>query len=150
MKPAWKLALGASVIVAVTAYMAYVGASASWKYYLTADEYVADAERFGGQRVRISGAVAPGTLKISPQGNQVAFRLQGETGQLEVVCFCPIPDNLEEGMEVVVEGRCEPGEGIRGDKLLTRCASKYEANDDAKPASSSGIRTADSTQTEKR
>ena len=55
-----KLAVGAAVVAGVTAYMAYVGASASWKYYVTSEECLADTAKFTGQRVRVSGKVAAG------------------------------------------------------------------------------------------
>ncbi len=129
MTPRKRSALGACIVVAVTAYMAYVGASSSWKYYVTADECLADVTRFEGLRVRVSGAVAPGSLQISPQRNSASFCLQGQTGSLDVVYQGPLPDNLTESMDVVVEGRCEAGGKIVGDKVLTRCASKYESTE---------------------
>jgi cytochrome c-type biogenesis protein CcmE len=44
---------------------------------------------------------------------------------LKVICSGPLPDNLAEDMDVVVEGRLEEPDLLRGDKVLTRCASKY-------------------------
>lgn len=126
MTPGIKLGLGAAIIAGATLYMAYVGAATSWKYYVTADECLADPPRFEGSRVRVSGVVVPGTLRIAAQRDRASFGLRGQTGQLDVVCQGPLPDNLDESMEVVVEGRCEPGGRIVGDKVLTRCASKYE------------------------
>lgn len=126
MRPSVKLALGASIVVAVTSYMAYVGASASWKYYVTADECTARAAQLEGHRVRVSGGVAPGSLQIASDRSQASFCLQGATSKLNVVCTGPLPDNLAESADVVVEGRLETGGRLRGDKLLTRCASKYE------------------------
>ena len=128
MSPKIKLAVGVLVIVGATAYMAYVGAANSWQYYITADECLADSDQFTGSRVRISGLVAPGSLNVAEDRSMATFCLQGQTGQLEVVCQGPLPDNLDESMEVVVEGRCEPGGRIQGEKVLTRCASKYESN----------------------
>ncbi len=46
-----------------------------------------------------------------------------------MACSGRLPDNLAEGMEVVVEGRFEPSGVLSGDTVLTRCASKYEAED---------------------
>ena len=126
MSPSVKLALGASIVAAVTSYMAYVGASASWQYYVTADECLARSKQLEGHRVRVSGGVAAGSLHVAGDRSQASFRLQGGTGTLDVVCSGPLPDNLAENIDVVVEGRLEPGARLRGDKLLTRCASKYE------------------------
>ena len=57
MAPGIKLAIGGAVIGGVTLYMAYVGASSSWKYYLTTDECVQHAAEFAGGRMRVSGKV---------------------------------------------------------------------------------------------
>lgn len=129
MTPAVKLALGAGVVVGVTSYMAYVGASASWQYYLTADECVVRAEQLADRRVRVSGGVAPGSLQVATDRSRASFSLQGATDRLRVVCAGPLPDNLAENTEVVVEGRLDPDGVLRGDKLLTRCASKYESRE---------------------
>lgn len=126
MSPSIKLALAASIVVAVTSYMAYVGASASWQYYVTADECLARATQLEGHRVRVSGGVAVGSLQVAGDRSQARFRLQGAAGSLNVVCTGPLPDNLTENIDVVVEGQLELEAQLRGDRILTRCASKYE------------------------
>ena len=131
-----KLAIGATVVIAVTTYMAYVGASSSWQYYLTTDESVAEAEKFVGQRVRVSGRIVDGSLETSADRTQARFAMTGTRETLDVVCSGRLPDNLAEGMDVVVEGRIEASGLLRGDKVLTRCASKYESGQS--PASSDG------------
>lgn len=127
MTPGKKLLVGGLVVAAVTAYMAYVGASSSWKYYLTADECVAGGASLVGQRMRVSGKVAPQTLQVAPDRRQAHFTLTGTSGQLNAICAGTLPDNLAEDMEVVVEGRLEQDGVLRGDKILTKCASKYDA-----------------------
>ena len=123
-----KLAIGAAVVVGVTSYMAYVGAASSWKYYVTAEECLADQSKFVGSRVRVSGTIAPGSLQVAADRSRANFSLEGNDDLLAVVCTGLLPDNLDEEMEVVVEGRLEAGGLLRGDKLLTRCASKYESD----------------------
>jgi cytochrome c-type biogenesis protein CcmE len=135
MTPGRKLAVAGTVVAAVTAYMAYVGASSSWKYYLTADECVAQGEKVVGQRMRVSGKVADGSLQIASDRRRADFVLQGTVGSLTVACSGALPDNLTDGMEVVVEGRLESAGRLTGDKVLTRCASKYESQPAAVPAS---------------
>lgn len=121
-----KLAAATAVVVAVTAYMAYVGASASWKYYLTADECVADAAELFGQRVRVNGKIAPDTLQIASDRTKAHFSLKGSHSELPVVCSGRLPDNLSDGLGVMVEGRLDQTGTLCADKILTRCASKYE------------------------
>jgi cytochrome c-type biogenesis protein CcmE len=122
-----KLTVAGVVIAGVTAYMAYVGASASWQYYLSVDECAADAAKLPQGRVRVSGKVASDSLRIAKDRTRAEFVLQGEIRRLAVTCTGPLPDNLAEGMEVVVEGRLETPALMRGDKVITRCASKYQS-----------------------
>ena len=46
-----------------------------------------------------------------------------------------MPDNLAEGIAVLVEGRIDEAGLLRGEKVLTRCASKYQSR---RPASTAG------------
>ncbi len=123
-----RLFLGGVVITFATMALAYLGASSSWQFYLTVDELAADAASFRESRVRISGKVARDSLQIAPDRSQASFVLQGETAKLNVQYTGLIPDNLAEGIEVVVEGRLEDTGLVRGNKVLTRCASKYSSN----------------------
>ncbi len=123
-----RLCVGGIVIVLATTYLAYLGASSSWQFYLTVDELVADAASFGDSRLRISGKIAPDSLQIAPDRTQASFVLQGAISELSVKCSGPIPDNLAEGIEVVVEGRMESASIVQGNKVLTRCASKYSSS----------------------
>ena len=127
MSASMKLVIGGAVLAIVTGYVAYLGASSSWQYYLTVDECVAHADRFTGQRVRVSGRVAPGSLEIRDDRSQATFVLCGTEGELRATCPAPLPDNLAEDMDVVVEGRLDKQDHLRGEKVLTRCASKYQS-----------------------
>jgi len=138
MKIGTKLVLGATIIVGTTAYMAYLGARASWQYYLTAEECLAEGGSLVGSRLRVSGRVAPGSLEIAPDRRRAEFALAAPDGRLRVACGGPLPDNLAEGVDVVVEGRMEEGNLLRGTKVLTRCASKYESKSPHEAGAPSG------------
>jgi cytochrome c-type biogenesis protein CcmE len=124
-----KLAIAGIVVAGVTAYMAYLGASSSWQYYLTVPECVENAQQVAGRRIRVSGTIVPGTLVIAADRQEASFSLSEAGSQLPVVCKGPLPDDLSttKTMDVVVEGRLEESCTLHGDKLITRCASKYNA-----------------------
>lgn len=130
MFPGIKLVVGGVFVASAIGYLAYVGAANSWQYYLAVDEAVADAGRLEGCRLRVSGHVAGGSLSIGEDRHQATFDLAGERHSLHVTCNCLLPDNLVEDIDVVVEGVFEEGV-IRGEKVMTRCASKYESADTA-------------------
>jgi cytochrome c-type biogenesis protein CcmE len=124
-----KLTLAGLVVAGVTGYMAYLGASSSWQYYMTVKECVDNAPDMAGQRVRVSGTIAPGSLIIAADRQEARFSLTESGSTIPVVCKGPLPDDLtpNKSMDVVVEGRLEGGCTFHGDKLITRCASKYDA-----------------------
>ena len=128
MTPGIKLTAGALLLAAAISYLAYLGAESSWQYYLSVDEAVADASDIAGQRLRVSGRVRPGSLTIVGDRRQATFDLTGEHHSLHATCRCTLPDNLAEDIDVVVEGTFE-SDGIHGDKVITRCASKYQPMD---------------------
>ena len=120
-----KLTVAALVLVCSICYLAYLGAASSWQYYLSVDEAVADAPRLFGKRLRVSGEVRSKSLTIFDDRRQARFDLCGESLTLHVNCHCAVPDNLAENIDVVVEGTLRE-EGMVGQKVITRCASKYQ------------------------
>jgi cytochrome c-type biogenesis protein CcmE len=94
---------------------------------LTVDECLANVPQFNGRRLRISGQVARGSLHVSESRSSATFMLEGTAGRLRTSCRGPLPDNLAENIAVVVEGTLEEDGSLRADKVLTRCASKYES-----------------------
>jgi cytochrome c-type biogenesis protein CcmE len=121
-----KLAAAAVIVVGSIAYLAYVGAISSWQYYVSVDETVTDAPSLIGNRIRVSGRVGVGSLKISDSRREATFDLKGTMHTLHATCRCAMPDNLVEDIDVVVEGVLR-GDGIHGHKVITRCASKYQS-----------------------
>jgi len=125
--------------------MAYLGASSSWQYYVSVDECLEACRdgrsTFEGRRLRVSGRVAAGSLRIDPAGKRAVFSLDGTQHSLPVVCSGTLPDNLAEKIDVVVEGRLDGSGVLQGDKLLTRCASKYDSEDAAGPSKPNSPRT---------
>lgn len=125
MSTAVKLVIAAVIISSVTAWMACLGTTSSWKYYLTVDECLSDAQELVKKPLRVNGRVEVGSLEIMTDRNLATFRLCGTAHPLPVQCAGPFPDNLAEDIDVVVEGRLDGSGLLRGEKVLTRCASKY-------------------------
>ena len=125
MTAAHKLCLGGLVLTMSITCLAYLGASSSWQFYLTVDELMVQAPTLHDCRVRLSGKVRLDSLRITSDRTSASFVLQGSESQIQVNCCGTLPDNLSEGMDVVVEGHVENSGLFKGDQVLTRCASKY-------------------------
>src|SRR5208283_5919025 len=89
-----KLAIAGLVVAGATAYMAYLGASSSWQYYMTVKECVDNASEVTGQRIRVSGTIVPGSLVIAPDRQEARFSLSEAGSHLPVICRGPLPDDL--------------------------------------------------------
>lgn len=129
-----KLVMGALLVAGVTGYMAYLGAATSWQYYVTVDECLANGPSLIGKPIRVSGTVAPGSLRVEPDRSRAEFALQGTNARLQVRARSPLPDHLDENREVVVEGSLDEDGLIRARRILTRCASKYGSQESAAQA----------------
>lgn len=128
MSAGLKLTAGATLMAAAIGYLAYLGAASSWQYYVSVDEATADATHMAGKRIRVSGRVRTGSLTIGADRHHATFDLAGESNMLHATCRCLLPDNLAENIDVVVEGTLQADQ-IQGDKVITRCASKYQRAD---------------------
>ena len=122
-----KLAVVSMLVAGAIVYLTYLGAAESWQYYLTVDECLNDISLHGGTCLRVNGKVAGGSLHIDSYRRHADFILQGAKGLLAVSFSGSIQDNLAENMDVVVEGRFDNETQFHADKILTRCASKYQS-----------------------
>jgi cytochrome c-type biogenesis protein CcmE len=129
-----KVIVIALLVIATVAYVAYVCTSGNWQYYLLVDECVEQSGQFAGERLRVSGLVAAGSLTIANDRRQASFVLEGTQHHLAVNCSGLVPDNLVEGKEVVVEGALQDDHCLHGTKVITRCASKYAPQELARPS----------------
>lgn len=127
MSTTGKLGVAIAAIASVTIYMAILGSRSSWQYYLSVEECVGNASELVDQPIRVSGKIVAGSLQVDPARQHASFRLGDHELQLDVDCQGPLPDNLSEEIEVVVEGRLAASGKLSGDRVLTRCASKYES-----------------------
>jgi cytochrome c-type biogenesis protein CcmE len=125
MRVGTKLVLGAVVMSAAIAYVAYLGAAGSWQYYLLVDECASHPEQWKGRRLRVNGRVMAGTLNISADRRAASLLLAGTSRNLLVHYQGVLPDNLSEGKDVVIEGSLREDCTIHATTIITRCASKY-------------------------
>ncbi len=136
-----KLALAGAVIAIVVVYLTFLGLSTTWQYYLLVDECQGQVDQFRGKRLRVSGRVEKGSLHISPDRREASFRLCGDKHKLPVSCLGPLPDNLADCMDVVVEGVLQDDGHLQGQKVITRCASKYAPKDHSAPGQAKEFRS---------
>ena len=115
------------LIVGALVWLAAGGISDTKTYYKT----IAELQQMGGsahgQRLRVGGAVRPGS--IVKNGAQVTFTLHQDNKLLNVVYTGndPLPDTFKDNAEALADGRMGPDGVFAASKIQAKCASKYEA-----------------------
>ena len=128
-----KLLIAALVLVLAVVYLASAGVKEGWVYYKPVDEFLADSG-YGDARVRLVGSVHEQNVTANPGQMTAQFDLMGETQHVPVVYSGIIPDNFKPGCELVVEGRLDANGVFQADVMMTKCASKYSAEDHPQPS----------------
>ena len=121
-----KIFIAAGFILAAVAFLASAGVRKGWTYYVTADQFNADA-KYRTERVKICGTVAPEGFDVHRGLLTANFRIAGQGQAIPVVYHGAIPDMFRQGAEVVVGGKMNESGVFVADDLLTKCASKYDS-----------------------
>ncbi len=97
-------------------------------YYMTVSEINKAGQSLLGQRVRVNGAVVPGSEDWNAQAVTLRFAITDDkTGEkLPIVFFGPRPDNFQRAASAIVEGELLPDGAFKAETLLLKCPSRYE------------------------
>jgi len=122
-----KFGVGIGVIVASMGFLAWLGYGESKTYYHTIAELPTLTGAAKGQRMRVGGTVAPGS--IHRLSGRIDFVLEGEGKTLPVsyIGSDPLPDTFVDKSQALVEGHPSPDGRFVAEVVQAKCASKYEA-----------------------
>jgi cytochrome c-type biogenesis protein CcmE len=101
--------------------------SSNQTYYKTITELGKMGDQAYGQRIRVGGDVASGS--IQRVGNEVQFVLIQDKTELKVAYTGtdPLPDTFKDGAQALADGKLGKDHVFRAAKIQAKCASKYEA-----------------------
>jgi cytochrome c-type biogenesis protein CcmE len=104
--------------------------SEGFSYYVTVSEYRTNGASHG-DKFRINGKVADGTIERAKTGEDVGFVMTDGGATLPVRYHGIVPDTFVDGADVVVEGAMDASGTFQAHVLLAKCPSKYEAAEKA-------------------
>lgn len=128
MKKYGKFAALIVVVIGTLVWLATAGMSENKTYYKTITELSQMGDRAYGQRIRVGGDVAAGS--IQRVGNEVQFVLTQDTNSKLKVAYMgtdPLPDTFKDGAQALADGKLGKDGVFRAQKIQAKCASKYEA-----------------------
>jgi len=134
-----RFGIAISVMVLALVYLAFTGVQESKSYYVTIGELRTQAlqgDNIYRKRLRVAGNVVPGSIKR--HGTRVEFVLK-EVDQTIPVIYqgseAP-PDTFKDDSQALAEGTLGRDGVFQAKHLQAKCASKYNAAEKGKTASS--------------
>lgn len=125
-----KFVIAGLVIVAAIAFLAISSFQSNSMYYLTVPELKAQAQvdgpAFFDKRVRVSGPLHKESIDWNAKTMTLQFHIADGSEMFPVVYNGPVPDTMENGETVVVEGKYTREGVFNASTILVKCPSKYE------------------------
>ena len=123
-----KFIVGGLLLIAVVIALIVQATMSTGAYYMTVHEVRSGAANLVGQRIRVNGAVVPGSENWNAQEITLRFAISDETSdqQLPIVFYGPRPDNFQRAASAIIEGALQPDGTFKAETLLLKCPSRYE------------------------
>lgn len=123
-----KFMVATVVIMGAVGFLIYNGMQSSVaSYFVTVGELEKQASMMDGERVRVGGNVVPGSIQTGGIADPLRFEVTDGTHSIPVVYKEVVPDIFAEDVEVIVEGTYHVNGEFQAETLLTKCPSKFEA-----------------------
>lgn len=125
-----KLILALSVILGAFGYLMVSSFNNAKTYYMTINEVTASADKgkLGEQNLKVSGKLVGQSVKWDPSKVELKFEIISEDQKetMPVLYKGVKPDNFNDGIDVIVDGKYTVEQVFLADKVMTKCPSKYE------------------------
>ncbi len=125
------IAAGLVIVVAI-GFLGISSFQANSMYYLTVPELKAQAQAEGApffdKTVRVSGPLHKESIDWDAKTLTLKFHIIDGTEMFPVVFVGPVPDTMQNGETVVVEGKYTREGVFNASNILVKCPSKYEAD----------------------
>jgi len=95
--------------------------------FYTVDRYLAQRDQLGDGFVQVEGRVVPGSIRYDPLALSLSFEIEKRGATLPVFYHGAKPDVLNDGLDVVAEGRAGSDGVFQAKKLTVKCPSRYNS-----------------------
>ncbi len=122
-----RIAIGVAVVFVALGYLVFTGISRSATYYLTVSEMKAKAASLENRSVRVAGKLDGSSLKWDAAKILLTFDLTDGTNRVSAVYHGIKPDGMDDGRDIVIEGKLGSDGAFDVRNILVKCPSKYES-----------------------
>ena len=125
--PRWRVLAGVLLILAAVVLLVARAREDSVVYYVTVSELLTRPASADNRGLRVTGKVVPGSVERN--GRRLSFRVTDGVEAVPVTYEGVVPETFTDASEVVVEGQYVSQRAFEANGLLTKCPSKYQAED---------------------
>ncbi len=133
----WRTALMVAAVLGAVVFLVLRANRSGVVYYYTVSELLDPTAAARPRGLRVTGRVVPGS--VSQDGRALLFRVTDGRNALPVSFHGPSPGTFTDSSEVVLEGGLDSLAVFRATSLLTKCPSKYQAQEAAGKQHPEGI-----------
>jgi cytochrome c-type biogenesis protein CcmE len=126
LKTNLKFGIGIGIIVMTLVALGWVGARDSKTYYHLISELPTLSHSDLNHRMRVSGNVAPGSIRHMPGSVDFVLVEENHTLPVSYTGKDPLPDTFKDDAQALVEGRLGSDGKFTAEEIQAKCASKYE------------------------
>jgi cytochrome c-type biogenesis protein CcmE len=117
--------LVASILLLFSAFLAYDSLSNYVNPYLSVTQVVKNLDHYNGKSLQVMGVVGFGSFDRGNNGT-IRFSLNDGTETVSVKYTGALPQNFDEGKDVVIVGSLNGDATVEATQILVKCPSKYE------------------------
>ncbi|MFC2009507.1 cytochrome c maturation protein CcmE [Chloroflexota bacterium] len=110
-------------------YLGYTLLESSLDYYSTVSELKGLGDSVYNQGLRVNGEVVSDSIESDTENNTLTFTITDGKESMDVIYKGSRPDNFGNQTQVVLEGKLDSTQIFRASLILTKCPSKYEAEE---------------------
>jgi len=123
--------LVAGMLLLFSAFLAYDSLSNYVNPYLSVTTVVRNLDQYQGKSLQVMGVVESGTFDRGNDGT-IRFVINDGTEAIDVIYTGALPQNFDEGKDIVVVGSLNGDQTVEARQILVKCPSKYEEEEPPK------------------
>ena len=118
----------AGILLIFSGFLAYDSLSNYINPYLSVTSVVRNIDQYRGRSIQVMGVVQFDTFDRGNDGT-IRFAINDGTEAIGVVYTGALPQNFDEGKDVVVVGSLDGDDTVDARQILVKCPSKYEGEE---------------------
>lgn len=121
-----KMLFGGLIALILVGYLIWSSFATASQKNISVKELVDNKEKYMGSQIRLTGKVAPGTIR--KEGETIEFEITEDGANFKVIYRGGVPNSFQDNADVIADGEIsKDGSYFEAKSLIVKCPSKYTA-----------------------